>query len=94
MEKIETKIVCDFCGVECEREEYVFPTFETESLYAKNGKGQKLLKVDKQYIVPKQVDMCPNCKIKVAQFIDLAHYVDIHSLKERIYDAAMSITKQ
>ena len=69
-----------FCGVKCDREEYVFPVIETETQYAQNSKGQKLLKIDKPYIVPKQVDMCPKCKIKVARFIDLARYVDIHSL--------------
>ena len=91
MEKFISEFICDFCGVKCKREGYVFPIIKTETQYAKDTDGKTVAKFDKPYIASEQVDMCQTCKVKVARFINLAHYVDIQKIEDGIYDAIKQV---
>lgn len=86
IKKIISEYVCDFCGAKCNHEGYVLPVIETERCYAKDSTVQKRAKFDMYRISPKNIDMCQDCKSKVARFINLAHYVDIQNFEDSIFD--------
>lgn len=89
---MEKKIYCcDYCRKDCEHTpDYVLPVFETKSEFAFRN-GVKLAKVDKTVVVPKQVDICPDCQDRIATITNILNYVavDVKALEKSIYEGFM-----
>ena len=72
------KYICDFCGKDCEREEYNIPMFEEEIVYAEDSKGAKLFPSKNRKLSIKTVNLCEDCKIKAARLMELSRYADLN----------------
>ena len=71
--------VCNFCGKICEREEYKIPMFNVETTYATNSKGVKLFPFRDEKLITKNVDLCDDCRIKVARLMELVKFIDLNN---------------
>ena len=71
--------VCNFCGEECKHEEHNIPMFEVETIYAINSKGVKLFPLRDEKLVSKNIDLCDDCKIKVARLMELVKSIDLNN---------------
>lgn len=71
--------VCNFCGKICEHEEYKIPMFNVETTYATNSKGVKLFPFRDEKLITKNVDLCDDCKIKVARLMELVKFIDLNN---------------
>ena len=54
MEKQLVRYECDFCGRECGKSDYVVPVYDEETAYARNVKGDKVVKFDKEKLFLKE----------------------------------------
>lgn len=72
------KYICDFCGRDCGHEEYIVPVFEEEMIYAKDMYGAKVCSFRDEKLVIKHVNLCRDCKIKLARLMELAKYTDLN----------------
>lgn len=84
MEKQHVKYECDFCGRECTKSDYIVPVYDEEAVYARNIKGDKIVKFDKAKIVPQRVDVCPVCEKTLAEMIHLSRFVSFSELKAEV----------
>lgn len=73
------KYICDYCGQECNKGNYVVPALEreTQDVYAFKS-GIKITQFSHEVMTQMQLDLCENCKIKVARLIELAKYIDLN----------------
>ena len=71
--------VCNFCGKMCEHKEYKIPMFEVETVYATNSKGVKLFPFRDEKLITKNIDLCDDCKIKVARLMELVKFIDLNN---------------
>lgn len=71
--------VCNFCGKMCEHEEYQIPMFNVETTYATSSKGVKLFPFIDKKLITKNVDLCDDCKIKVARLMELVKFIDLNN---------------
>ena len=53
--------------------------FEVETVYATNSKGAKLFPFRDEKLVTKNVDLCDDCKIKVARLMELVKFIDLNN---------------
>lgn len=62
---------CDYCGNECDSTpDLVLPTIEDMKYFA-TYRGVKLYEfTDGKKIVAKQVDVCPECQVKIAKILN------------------------
>ena len=63
----------------CEHEEYKIPMFEAEIVYATSSKGVKLFPFKDEKLVTKNIDLCDDCKIKVARLMELVKFIDLNN---------------
>ena len=71
--------VCNFCGKACKHEDYNLPMFEVETIYATNSKGVKLFPFRDEKLITKNVDLCDDCKIKIARLMELVRFIDLNN---------------
>ena len=73
------KCVCNFCGKVCEYKEYKIPMFDVETTYVTNLKGVKLFPFRDEKLADKNVDLCDDCKVKVARLMELVKFIDLNN---------------
>lgn len=85
---------CDYCGKECEHTDYILPVIEIDTEYAKDGYGNKLAKLNIDKVVPRQVDICPECQETIARLTRIMKYADVKVIEDNLVDAFVnSISK-
>ena len=73
------KYICDYCGKECDKGDYVIPAFKKEIREVYGLKSHvKITEFSREVMSQMQLDLCENCKIKVARLIELAKYIDLN----------------
>lgn len=53
--------------------------FEVETVYTTNSNGVKLFPFRDEKLVTKNIDLCDDCKIKVARLMELVKFIDLNN---------------
>lgn len=53
--------------------------FNVETTYATNSKGVKLFSFRDEKLITKNIDLCDDCRIKVARLMELVKFIDLNN---------------